>query len=273
MSKLFQFILYSNIWIALGTSSLLAYSYQINHSKINFVTLIFAFSATLITYTFQRFLKKKLNENFQNERIAWMQNNKLVMLLLIIAATILMSVSFFYLTIAQYILLIPSGVICFFYAGNLIRRKNKSLREIPFIKAHLIALIFAIICAYFPHLNSLSFNMILYGISIYLIVLSLAILFDIRDLNIDSIKLATVPQKIGIQKSKLLSIILFSLGSLLIAFVEDDLTTSLCLILTGIPLIGNTKNNSNEFYFSFLLDGILLIPGIVLLLRFFFFHP
>jgi hypothetical protein len=93
--------------------------------------------------------------------------------------------------------------------------------------------------------------------------------FEIRDLRYDSLKLATIPQKIGVKKTKIIGIFLL-LVFLFLEFFKNEikitsiLITALITIITGIYLIGS-KKEQGKYYSSFWVEGLPILWLLMLL--------
>ncbi|MCG8579475.1 MAG: hypothetical protein MI866_06140, partial [Bacteroidales bacterium] len=96
-------------------------------------------------------------------------------------------------------------------------------------------------------------------ISIWLIILSVTIPFDIRDIRTDHLKMKTIPQLIGINSSIYLSQACLAIGILLntLAFFSFQLLFFNTLFL-GIALycLQKIKNNASQNYINFYIEGL-----------------
>ncbi|MDA9630944.1 hypothetical protein N9S80_03755, partial [Flavobacteriaceae bacterium] len=87
--------------------------------------------------------------------------------------------------------------------------------------------------------------------------------FEIRDITIDSSHLKTLPQQLGIFKTKILGIILLVLGAscLLLFFGTDHemlFSTFMIFVLLGILLYYSDPSNS-FYYTAFWVEGIPVV--------------
>jgi uncharacterized membrane protein len=82
-------------------------------------------------------------------------------------------------------------------------------------------------------------------------------------LQFDSLKLSTIPQKIGERWTKIIGVILLALIYVL-EFFKDEITSIWLIILTFITLlmlvllIGSNKNR-NKYYSGFWVEGIPIL--------------
>lgn len=156
---------------------------------------------------------------------------------------------------------------------------RRRLRDLDSIKIYMIALVWAWISVFLPMLEleqALSLSWLLLFVERFLFVFAITIPFDIRDLLIDEhTSVKTIPNTIGVTKSKQLSMIL--LGAMLLIVVWNyqlgfyAWTTCLGLllsILTTLPLLVYCDKAKHDYYFSGLLDGTLILQLVfVYLLR------
>jgi len=268
-----RFLVYSNIWISIGASFFTYLFYIISQTEVNFYFLLFIFSSTMTTYTFQRFIKLRSGENISGPRMDWMMKNSTLSNFIIIAGAIITAVLSITLTFDSIIVLIGLGLISFFYAYEIkMKGKKKSnLRDIPGIKIFLIAIVWGLSCCILPYIqDGVWINSTIWpitaGFSLY--VMAICIPFDIRDIDLDEKRKRTIPQLIGLSGSKILAI-LITISSYLIFLLVIDFQSIGLLIgyAFTILLILFTTKEKNELYFSFVMDGLLvLIPVLAYLI-------
>ena len=86
----------------------------------------------------------------------------------------------------------------------------------------------------------------------FLYVLVLMLPFEIRDLNFDSLKLATIPQKIGVKQTKIVGLFLLLIFYFLNYFKDEiDLKILISsIIITSITLLFLvfSKQNQHKYY-------------------------
>ncbi|WP_366915896.1 hypothetical protein [uncultured Psychroserpens sp.] len=171
------------------------------------------------------------------------------------------------------------GAMTFLYAIPLIPKKifldnQQNLRSISGLKIYIIALVWTGVTVFLPLINngySISEDIIFTGIQRFLLVLVLMLPFEIRDLHYDSLKLATIPQKIGVKQTKIVGVLLLFVFYFLNYFKDDIDTCRLMIngVITAITLLFLVfaNKNQNEYYSSFWVESIP-IGWLVLLLLF-----
>ena len=149
------------------------------------------------------------------------------------------------------------------------------MRSIGGLKVYIIAIVWAGVTVFLPLLNNqfeISDDVIITAFQCFVFVLVLMLPFEIRDLNYDNLKLATIPQKIGVKQTKLVGSLLLLIFFVL-NFFKDDIDTTLIvssLIISSMTLLFLVfaRQNQNKYYSAFWVESLPLIwLGILLLVR------
>lgn len=163
------------------------------------------------------------------------------------------------------------GVITFLYAIPFLPKRyfvdrQKNLRNIGGLKVYVIALVWAGVTVLLPVLDKnglFTLDVWLTAIQRFLLVMLLMLPFEIRDLQYDSLKLATIPQKIGIKNTKIMGV-LVSMVFLMLEFFKDQLSLKLILLTLAVTLITllfivfANKKRSN-YYSSFWVESVPIL--------------
>lgn len=272
MKTIFKYLVYSNIWIALGASGLVTNTYLLANKSLNTKLILLVFFATLFTYNFQRVLKLFLKINLQGERVYWIKKNKVTICILIaLSAIVVITLSLSFLNKIWWILLL-SGMITIFYVVKIPGLSGKNLRDIPGIKIYTIAFVWALTSVIIPNIIDNLYDQLHATIlftSNFLFIVAITIPFDIRDVNLDDPSKKTIPQLIGIKKSTYLSVLLLLISQLILVTYWSEMTVAFAistLVLT--PILLQSNENKPELYFSGLIDGLLILQPILLWLFF-----
>lgn len=160
------------------------------------------------------------------------------------------------------LLFIPFGLLTFFYAIPFLLKSKKNIRSISGIKVFIIALVWSGVTVLIPVLaaqKNIDIFTFLYVLQRFLIVVVLTFSFDIRDLKYDTVSLKTIPQKIGIQKTKRLGLTLL-ICALVIEFLFSPtlMVKNSFIILFFILLLFlmNAHENQSKYYSSFWVEAI-----------------
>lgn len=160
---------------------------------------------------------------------------------------------------------VPLGLLTLFYAVPL-GSKNSNLRTTPGLKIFVIAAVWSGATVYLPAVyanQSIDLNLVLFLMQRFLIVLALIIPFEIRDLHYDNLSLSTLPQTIGIKKTKILGYVLLLSAYLPgvcsgFTYGEDEAFLVAVILLTALAIYFSEVNQS-KFYASFWVEGIPIL--------------
>jgi hypothetical protein len=179
---------------------------------------------------------------------------------------------FFQLQKSSQIVYVFLALITFLYAIPMGIKTPKNLRSVGGVKIYIIAFVWAMTTVVLPILESqlvLSLDHYILVLQRIFIVIVLMLPFEIRDLDVDQLYLSTIPQKIGIQNTKIIGYALLG-DSILLEFFKHQFNLNRFLILTfsvvllAVFLAKSTKKR-NRYYSVFWVEAI---PIIVLILVF-----
>ena len=170
------------------------------------------------------------------------------------------------------------GIITFLYAipllpNRIFMDRKKELRKVGGLKIYLIAIVWVGVTVLLPVLESgenVSNDIILTIVQRFAFIVVLMLPFEIRDLNYDSLKLATIPQKIGIKRTKILGVVLLVV-MVGLEFFKDQILEKHLLSLGFISLLTLicillAKKRQGKYYSAFWVEGIPLVWLLILLI-------
>lgn len=272
LKSIFNFYINSSIHVALAAYALTWVSliqFQIAYDKNS---LYFIFFASITAYNFVKYFGLA---KFHHRSLAhWLR----IIQIFSAFAFFAMVYFAFQLNTKALVLISVLGLITFLYAIPLIPKRflfdeQQNLRQIGGLKIYVIAFVWTGSTLILPLLENgkpIDIDVLLTAVQRFCYVLVLMLPFEIRDLNFDSLKLATIPQKIGIKKTKIIGIFLLAVLGLL-EFFKDNLngysiiTTALILIITLVFLMFMTKNRS-KYYTAFWVESLPIYWLLLLLL-------
>jgi hypothetical protein len=166
------------------------------------------------------------------------------------------------------------GVVTFLYAIPFLPKKifldAGNLRAISGLKIYVIAFVWMSVTVIIPLLNedySLNNDVLIEAIQRYLYVIIAMLPFEIRDMRYDSLKLSTIPQRIGIARTKIIGVLLTVLVFLL-EFFKDEFWFNkmiilgiICMLLFASLLLSNI--NQKKYFSGFWVEGIPIIWAIL----------
>jgi hypothetical protein len=235
--QLFDFYLDSSIHLALSCFALVNCTYLILNISTNNSVALFAFFGTIVGYNFVKF-----------DALARTKKNDLSWKLKAIVG-----LSFFSLLLAIYYFLelqkntksiaIAVLILTVLYTLPFFPNK-KNARNWAGFKIYIVAICWISVTLLLPILNSgyqIQAEIALLIIQRFLILITLILIFEIKDLKNDDPHLRTVPQQIGVKNTKNLGFVL------LILFIGLEL------------LIGNINGNINNHFLELKLNFVIAI--------------
>lgn len=278
--KSLDFLLFSNIFIALGAVAQGLVTYHLLDAKPENSVLAFLFFSTLTIYNFSILLKKPIDfATSPYRRVRWIFSHYRLNISITLVSVLSLIPLFFLLSFNAKILLFFLGFISFGYGFPLFKIKNSkiALRNIPGLKLFLIAFVWSISTVALPiveinetHYSVTPFaDIIILCLKRFLFVAAITVPFDIRDLFQDqSYNLKTIPTIFGEQKAYFFCQILL-LGYIILLFLfnnnfdNDFFALTFTILLTGW-LIFKSDWKKNEYYYFCYLDGTLILQWIFL---------
>lgn len=263
IKSVINYIIYSNLVVSISvgilTTGILTHFNIPNSLPYGLFT---AFS-TLFVYNGQRLVKIK---QYQSNWLTWASNHKnwllFVMLIAFVASVLTLFVQIG-IGIPGFVLLFISASISVFYV---IRVRRKSLREVQYLKIHLISAIWCLLLITFPFVNEgITDNLTTLLLLHYCYILAVAIPFDIRDLKYDPKSQKTIPQIIGVRGSKILGVVLLIVFAIGIPLIFSEFRWNVLFylaVLIQIILLCFTNPNSKDWYCAGFIDGSIAILGL-----------
>jgi len=265
IKRLFDFYLNSSIHVALAVCCLSWVTLADFNIGIELNLIYFTFFATITGYNFVKYFGLA---KFHHRKLAsWLKYIQIFSFLSFLGLL------YFTLKLETKTLLYLAGlgVVTFLYAIPFLPKKyfldkNKNLRAISGLKIYVIAFVWAITTVVIPLISedyTIDSDVIVTVFQRYLFVFVAMLPFEIKDMLFDNIKLSTVPQKIGIKKTKIIGIVLLILFGLM-EFLKDNTSESkimiviiITVLMLGFLLFSN--KNRQKYYSSFWVEGIPII--------------
>ncbi len=252
LKKAALFLLNSYLFLAIS-ATVFVFGVNKNYSE-NLKYSLGVFFAVLGIYNLHRLIKLKQGK-LQYEISIWAENN-LLFLWVSSAFGLIVSVVFFVPLFLNKLSIIALFAILLVIAIAYVLIK---IREIPLIKAVIVAFSWMMVATVIPDFSHHSFQ--ISSCFSFFLFLGLTILADIKDLDFDAKSLKTTPQIIGINAA-------FSLSFLLVlSFVflqKKGINASFFLQIIGLfwLVFGFIFYKRNSTFRLEMLDGILLIFGL-----------
>lgn len=224
-----------------------------------------SFFATLTVYVAQRFYKS-LHGKEAFSSIKTKSSIFISWLIIILSGATALGILFDLLKrpIMTFPLLTLALAATVFYVVPL---NGRPLRELFLLKNFFVAFTWILVLAVFPLLNEAIFTRHDWGnmLAFFLLFSGLAMLFDVRDKQLDARSFTTLPQVLGKRKTLFVASLLFCLHTFITAMLNEELrqnTIFWMFSVYGLVLVLATNERRSPIYFA-LLD--LLIAGYGLL--------
>lgn len=268
-----DFYIHSSIHVALSVFSMSYVTLLEFNLPTDWSLLWFVFFSTITGYNFIKYFGIA---KFHHRKLAhWLR----VIQMFSLVCFLLMLWFAFQLKSDTMVYIGVFGAITFLYAIPFLPKRffidqQKNLREIGGLKVYLIGLVWGGVTVLLPILDSdepFGWDVWVTAIQRFVLVMMLMLPFEIRDLQYDDLKLATIPQRIGVKNTKIMGVLL-GIVFLFLEFVKEELTVKLILLTLTIMVVtlffivfANTKRSN--YYSSFWVESI---PILWLILHFIF---
>ncbi len=272
LKQILNFYINSSIHVALSVFSLsyiTLLEFNISYDK---PVLYFIFYASITGYNFVKFFEVS---KFEHRSLStWLKLIQIFSLFCFVLmgyyALKLEKITVFYIAVF--------AVLTFLYTIPFIPKRKSfnnqsNLRNIGGLKVFLIALVWVGVTVFVPLLNnhfSIDREVVIVSAQRFLLVIMLMLPFEIRDLQFDSLKLYTIPQNLGVKRTKLLGIFLGILMFALECFMREvninRVIALLIIIVLTVLLIWFSGEKQGRYYAAFWVEGIPILWLFLMLL-------
>ena len=280
--SLLDFVLFSNLFIALCAVTQALITFKLIGSSPYYPLLALLFSSTLFIYNICLFLTRP-NDPSKSPLLPkrWFFAHSKFMIFLTLLSLIVLMAMYLMLSFKSEALLGILGILSVGYSLPIFSKGNQrfGLRNIPGIKSALIALVWTMSCVLLPILEAEAHHGIIVPVEDvvllvakrFLFIVALTIPFDIRDLFQDSQSgLKSIPVLLGTEGAYLFCQFLL-VGYIVLLFLfrgqgfnRDFFALGLTTFLMGW-LIFRSKWEKNEYYYFFYMDGVLVLQYVILM--------
>lgn len=272
--KLFDFIIFSNIFIAFCATIMAGYSthqFSLGWPHGNFIGFIFF--STLASYSIHWYLTDAETE-ITDSRTFWLTQFKWIHAVFFITSSI--GCAYFLFLELHYIKwILPTILLTFLYSAP---KFFPSLKKLIFGKTVLLALMWTYVTSTLPLLiadRPWQFSYTLFSINRFLLIFPICILFDLRDKDYDKAtgvkSLVTALSLKNIKKIFNLTIILNVVTIPVISYyaeisIVDNFILLIPTVLTFF-LFSNAVKTKNDYLFYFILDGLMALSPMLYFMK------
>ncbi len=271
LRKFVDLILYSNVWIGLCAVAQVQHAYLLTGIDRGFdIYTGFLFTSTMALYCLHRVIGiERITEFSVSGRFRIITRYKQHIIVYGILGLLGAAVTFLFLPIEAWALIAIPALISIGYVTPL-GRDRKRLRDRPVIKIFLIALNWSLLTAFIPIIlySEVEWSWaLLILLERILFTFALTIPFDIRDITVDKPSgINTIPQILGLPRSKVLGAIAILTSTLLAALLIFAGTYPAFYMLPALLyatiaalVIWGTREERSDYYFAGLVDGVMII--------------
>ena len=150
--------------------------------------------------------------------------------------------------------------VCVFLYTFSFSKKHQNIRNWAGFKIYFVCFCWTSISVLLPVLNykiPISTDFWIYFLERFLVIFSLLLLFEIGDLKFDSPKLKTIPQQIGVKKTKILGYLILLIYLVLKLQFIVDIEIAIAIVI-AIFLFFSSENRS-KYYTLFWVESIPIL--------------
>jgi hypothetical protein len=268
VNRLFNFVLYSNFWIATAAAAQVWLSFRVarNISMYRFDYICAVFFGTWSFYALLRCIKL-LDGSFQvadSERIAVLFRRKWHLVFLTFITGVFALLFAKNLPFMLLITLLFCTLFALTYGWNF---GFSPLRRLPYLKSFLVPIVWVIVVVLLPVLltpTRFEQAFLWYAPERFLFIFALTMPFDLRDTATDArLGIISVPSRLGAQGAVILACILLSIGYVL---SDQSLITTIVYLL-AFALVYHTRKPRHDYWYSGALDGLLILQPMLVFLQ------
>lgn len=254
LKQIFDFYLNSSIHVALSCYALVCVTFHVFHIQYDAPMALFVFFGTIVGYNFVKYdalvRVKRKPVGTQLKIIA----------VLSFVSLILVGYYFFHLKrITQIVSVVIFAITALYTLPFFPNRKNA--RNWAGVKIYIVAICWVGATLVLPYINAqIPFipDFFIKCIQRFVLVFVLILVFEIIDLANDDPHLKTVPQTIGVKRTKILGFLLlvpFWIVGIL-TFTFHDLLINLIMVVTLMLFILFANPNRSKYYTSFWVESV-----------------
>ena len=267
LKKIFDFYIKSSLHVALSAYALVSMTMYFYNISENLEVKAFAFYGTIVGYNFVKY-----------DALARLHKTPIRKdLRLIIALSLFSALASFYYFLNLQLITQIFGILVFIllllYTLPFFPNKQNA-RNWKGIKIYIVSLCWVGVTVLLPLINAkvgFTLDVLLLSIQRFILIFVLVLIFEIVDVNTDDPHLQTVPQQIGVEKTKLLGYALLTVLLLLEFLYETNqhyIPLAFKFIVSGsiVMFLYFANENRSRYYASFWVEAIPVFWWLLLLL-------
>lgn len=256
VKRIFNFYIRSSLHVSLAILSLTLMTYKLFDLRVDYSIVAFTFFSAVVGYNYTKYgqllLKKRTSPELKAIQIVTF------------VSVLCTSWIFISLQNAAQLLVVVTGVFTLFYALSFFGHRN--LRNSSGIKIYIVALCWVLTTLLLPLFQAdfpINSDVLIKSTQRFLLVIILILIFEIIDLKEDAPNLKTVPQTIGVKRTKILGISLlvlfFLLEFLLTNYKISQFIINGVLAVITILFTLFASDKRSKYYTSFWVESIPIL--------------
>ncbi len=265
ITRFFDWYLHASLHVALATTALVQMTFYFCYLPFNAAVTNLVFFGTVFSYNFIKYAqviaKKKELTLFLKSILA-----------LSVVSFVIAVISFFFLNLKAQLLTVFFGLLCVLYVIPLAKSKT-NLRNYAGIKIYIVSLCWAGVTTLLPIVNAeqaIENDIVFKFLQRFILTLILILVFEINDLKYDDIRLKTVPQTIGVLKTKyligLLLIPFYFLEFLKVNYYGNQWIVNLILVAVIALFTYYANPNRSKYYTLFWVESVPVLWYLLIIL-------
>jgi len=266
LKTIFDFYINASIHVALSVYTLVRITELYFGLTYNEALDYFIFYGTITGYNFVKYAGiAKLHHRSLTKNLRVIQ-------IFSLCCFLLMGFYMFKLSLEIILYFTPLALLTMFYAVPIFSGLTKNIRNTASLKIFIIALVWAGVTAFIPVILKKGFDLKigLYIIQRLLFVIALTLPFDIRDLRYDKKYLQTIPQLIGVERTKKLGFIILLITLVMEFFITINQSSKLIYLVVFMVLlflIQRSTTKQTKYYASFWVEAIPIFWWLLLVIN------
>ncbi len=266
IQSLFDFYLKSSIHVALSVYALVRMTQYMFAIPYDESIAFFAFFGTIVGYNFVKY------DALARAKKRMMRNELKLIAFLSFISFLAVGFYFFQLELVTQIVAVAVLILTLLYTLPFFPNRRNA-RNWAGVKIYIVALCWVGVTLMLPLVNAhhaLGQDFFIKCVQRFILVFDLILVFEIIDLNNDDPHLKTVPQQIGVKRTKLLGLLLlipfYFLEFFKINFVEKQVLINLILVVMLSLFLVFSNENRSKYYSSFWVESIPILWWLMVVL-------
>jgi 4-hydroxybenzoate polyprenyltransferase len=274
LRKIVDFVVFSSLYVAICAVVMIWQTSRLLLDASPSIPLLgFVFFATICSYNFHWYLTA--SSASPSRRVQWTHRHRMVHIVLYLIGAIGAIVYFFYLTRFTQAIGFAALLTFLYSAPKLPQRIFRWLRHIAIGKTFFLAFVWVYVTAALPVIVAGALwnaSYYWYILSRFFLIYACCLIFDFRDREDDRaqgiVSMVTLLSERNIDWLFIISMILFLFASIALAWYHYPALYIILLLIPGIILAAlypETKRNYSDYLYYVVLDGIVMLSGLLML--------